>query len=62
VLESSFEVIEFSPNGEHVMAVHDGVVWIWPTDLLSAAEEMSPVGIDFFGGLPSPSLTEAFDK
>jgi len=57
--ESFFEITEFSPNGEHVMAVHEGAVWIWPTDLLSAAEEMSPVGIDYFGGLPSPSLTGA---
>jgi len=62
VQESTFEVTEFSPDGEHLMAVHKGLVWIWPTDLLSAAEEMSPVGIDYFGGLPSPSLTDALDK
>ncbi len=60
--ESTFEITEFSPDGEHLMAVHEGVVWIWPADLLSAAEEMSPVEIDYFGGLPSPSLTEAHDK
>jgi len=62
VLKSSFEITEFSPDGKHVIAVHEGVVWIWPTDLLSAAEEMCPVGIDYFGGLPSPSLTGALDK
>ena len=62
VQESTFEITEFSPDGGHVMAVHEGVVWIWPTDLLTAAEEMCPVGIDYFGRLPSPSLTSALEK
>ena len=60
-MKSSFEITEFSPNGELVTAVHDGVVWIWPTDLLSAVQEMCPVDIDYFGGLPSPSSTKDLD-
>jgi hypothetical protein len=62
VLKSSFEITEFFPDGEHVTAVHEGVIWIWPADLLSAAEDLCPVGIDYFGGLPSPSLTGSYEE
>jgi WD40 repeat protein len=48
----------FSPDGQLVLAVGSGRAWLWPTDILPAAEEVSPVGIEFFGGFPSLGLSE----
>ena len=48
----------FSPDGELVLAVGGGRAWIWPTDIGAAAEEICPVGIDFFNGFPSLGLTD----
>ncbi|MGE4613835.1 MAG: hypothetical protein AAEJ46_05820, partial [Planctomycetota bacterium] len=48
----------FSPDGQLVLAVGSGRAWIWPTDIGAAAEEICPVGIEFFNGFPSLGLTD----
>ena len=46
----------FSPDDRWILAVGGGSAWLWPKDLAPAAQEASPVGIDFFGGFPSLGL------
>ena len=51
-----FHAAVFSPDDQFILTVGDGKAWIWPADLLSAAREVMPVGPEFFGDLPSPSM------
>jgi WD40 repeat protein len=51
-----FHAAVFSPDDQFILTVGDGKAWIWPADLLSAAQEVMPVSAEFFGALPSPSV------
>ena len=48
----------FSPDSSSILTTGGGRAWLWPVDIVAAAEEASPVGIDFFGGFPSLGLNE----
>ncbi len=47
----------FSPDSSTILTTGGGRAWLWPVDIVAAAEEASPVGIDFFGGFPSIGLS-----
>lgn len=54
--------VALSPDDELIVAVGGGKAWIWPMDTVTAATELAPVGIDFFGGYPSLSLPGELER
>ena len=60
--DKNLSAVAFSPDDEILVATGGGKAWIWPMDTLTAATELAPVGIDFFGGYPSLSLPGELEK